>query len=254
MQRWLILLCALTILPGCGYEQLYSDLDEQQVNEMLALLLREDIDARKSRSEKAWALETVLDDLPRAMQKLKENGYPRDSFESLGDVFKKEGFVSSPLEERARLLHGLSQELSNTISNIDGVIVARVHLAIPERNALSDKRSPSSASVFIKHRPDSQVAKQTSAIKALVVNSVEGLPYDHVTVTFFPTDAAPVYLQTANASRWQFEWPATLDWSDKRLLGGAAAGAMLLLLFLLLVVRSMRRRRQPAQLVRVSHG
>lgn len=253
MQRWLIFLCTLTILSGCGYEQLYSDLDEQQVNEMLALLLREDIDARKSRSDKAWALETVLDDLPLAMQKLKENGYPRDSYESLGDVFKKEGFVSSPLEERARLLYGLSQELSNTVSNIDGVIVARVHLAIPEQNALSDKRSPSSASVFIKHRPGSQVAKQTGAIKALVVNSVEGLPYDHVTVTFFPTDAAPAYPQTASAVSWQFEWPETLDWSDKRLLGGAAAGAALLLMGSLWVVRAMRRRRRPAKLVRVSH-
>ncbi len=250
MRRCLITLGVLTILSGCGYESLYSDLGEQQVNEMLALLLREDIDARKSRVDKGWSLEITVADLPRAMQKLQANGYPRDNYESLGDVFKKEGFVSSPLEERARLLHGLSQELSETVSNIDGVVVARVHLAIPENNALSDKRSLSSASVFIKHRPDSQVTKQTAAIKALVVNGVEGLPYDHVTVAFFATDTAPVYPQADNRASWKFALPDTLDWSDKRLLGAAGAGAFVSLAALLWVLRALLRRRRISQLTR----
>lgn len=246
MRRWLMFLSVLTLLTGCGYEQLYSDLDEQQVNEMLALLLQDDIDARKAQVDKAWALQIDVADLPRAMQKLQAHGYPRASYESLGDIFKKEGFVSSPLEERARLLHGLSQELSQTVANIDGVLVARVHLAIPEHNALSDKRSPSSASVFIKHRADSQVTKQTAAIKALVVNSVEGLPYDHVTVTFFATTATPLYAQAETSVNWKFAWPDTLDWSDNRLRAALAVGAFVMLALLMSVLRrSGRRRRIP---------
>jgi type III secretion protein J len=49
----------------------------------------------------------------------------------MGKVFKREGFVSSPLEERARLVHAMSQEIANTINNIDGVVTARVHLVVP---------------------------------------------------------------------------------------------------------------------------
>ncbi len=185
----ILTILASLLLSSCAYESLYSNLDEQQVNEMLALLLQENIVARKKRLNKQWSLQTTEDDLPKAMNVLKSNGYPRERFQSLGEVFQKEGFVSSPLEEKARLLYGLSQELSNTLSTIDGVIVARVHIAIPEKNVFSEDRSPSSASVFIKHRVDAPIDAQLSAIKSLVVNSVEGLPYDKVTVTLFPSSS-----------------------------------------------------------------
>lgn len=181
-----LLLIAALALAGCGQETLYSQLDERQANEMLAILLSNDIDARKVGIGDSLELQTARSDLPTAIELLSEHGYPRQEFQSLGEVFKREGFVSSPTEERARLLYALSQELAQTLSAIDGVVTARVHLAIPEQRVLSDEIKPSSASIFVKHRPGSPVAEQAALIKALVVNSIEGLPYDNVTVTFFP--------------------------------------------------------------------
>jgi type III secretion protein J len=191
VRRVLTVLACCLFLTACGEESLYAELDEQQANEMLAVLVRAGIDATKSRVDKTWTLEVKRKYLPRAMEVLKAEGYPRDRYETLGEVFRKEGFVSTPLEERARLLYALSQELSHTISAIDGVVVARVHLAIPEQRPLSDERPLSSASVFIKHKPGSQVVNKAASIKALVVNSVEGLPYENVTVTFFVSDMLP---------------------------------------------------------------
>jgi type III secretion protein J len=189
VRRMLPLITACLALTACGsQEPLYAELEEQQANEMLAVLVRAGLDASKVRVEKGWSLEVDRKDLPQAMQVLKTEGYPRDHYDSLGDVFRKEGFVSTPLEERARLLYALSQELSRTVSTIDGVVVARVHLAIPERRPLSDEKQLSSASVFIKYKPGSQVVNKAASIKALVVNSVEGLPYENVTVTFFASE------------------------------------------------------------------
>ncbi len=182
-----VVACCL-VLSACGRESLYAELDEQQANEMLAVLVRAGVDASKQHADKGWSIEVGRSHLPKAMEVLKAEGYPRDSYDSLGQVFRKEGFVSTPLEERARLLYALSQELSHTISAIDGVVVARVHLAIPERRPLSDEQPPSSASVFIKHKPGSQVVNKAASIKALIVNSVEGLPYENVTVTFFVSE------------------------------------------------------------------
>lgn len=186
MRNRLLVFVCVAVLSGCGQETLYSRLDEREANEMLAVLLSNGIDARKVGLGESLEIQTARRDLPKSIELLSEQGYPRQTFQSLGDVFKREGFVSSPLEERARLLYALSQELSKTLSTIDGVVTARVHLAIPEQRVLSDKIKPSSASVFIKYKPGSAVAEQAALIKALVVNSIEGLPYDNVTVTFFP--------------------------------------------------------------------
>ena len=182
----IIVLLTAVVIAGCGSETLYSNLDEREANEMLAVLLSHGIDARKVGFGDTLEVHTARGNLPTAIALLSEHGYPREKFQSLGDVFQREGFVSSPTEERARLLYALSQELARTISTIDGVVTARVHLAIPERRALSDTISPSSASIFIKYRPGAAVADQTASVKALVVNSIEGLPYDNVTVSFVP--------------------------------------------------------------------
>lgn len=188
-QKFLACVVLCLALGACGGEALYAELDEQQANEMLAVLVRAGIDADKLRADKSWSLQVARSDLPRAMEVLKAEGYPREKYESLGHVFQKEGLVSSPLEERARLLYALSQELSRTVSTIDGVVTARVHLAIPERRPLSDEKPLSSAAVFIKYKPGSQIVNKAASIKALIVNSVEGLPYENVTVTFFASES-----------------------------------------------------------------
>lgn len=178
---------ALLLLAGCSQSELYGGLEEREANEMLAVVESAGIDASKSSKDgETWTLKASSEDFPQAVAVLSRAGYPKDDFASLGDIFKKEGFVSSPLEERARLVYGLQEELSHTISSIDGVVQARVHLAVPENDPLAETRLSSSASVFVKHNPDVDFSGQVGSIKALVVNSVEGLPYDKVTVVLAP--------------------------------------------------------------------
>jgi type III secretion protein J len=192
MRRIVVLAAAMLALAGCSKISLHSQLTEQQANEVVALLLGASIDADKELADNnTWTVMISKSELPRSVDLLRRYGYPREQYQSFGDVFRKDSFVSSPLEERARFLHALSQELSRTVSTIDGVIVARVHVAVPERDPLSDQARPSSASVFVKHRHDAEMQNHVAAIKALVVNSIEGLPYDNVTVTLFPADPYP---------------------------------------------------------------
>jgi len=184
------------LVAGCADQEVYRKLKESQANEMIAVLKTANIDASKRESgDGEWSVAVAPDSFSRAVDVLRANGLPRDEFASLGDIFAKKGFVSSPTEERARLIYGLSQELSNTVSKIDGVVEARVHLAIPEPDPLSDKLKPSSAAVFIKYQPGFELRSQTGAIKSLVTNSIEGLSYDKVSVVMFPSQAAPATRQ-----------------------------------------------------------
>lgn len=204
LRRWLAP-GLLVLLAACSQQELYGQLNERQANEMVAVLRNAGLVAEKTlaRDGKSFAVNTTAHDFSRAVEVLHAGGFPRDAFDNLGQVFKKEGFVSSPLEERARFTHALSQELSSTLSNIDGVVQARVHVSVPEKNPLADKPAPATASVFIKHRPGVDLSQQLGKIKALVVNSMEGLPYDNVTVALFPAEPIPPAApRSALAAAW----------------------------------------------------
>ncbi len=185
-------LCLFVLLSACGEQELYTGLSQRQANEMTAVLRNAGIEAQKvAREADRYAVLAPRENFSQAIELLRANGYPRDGYDTLGQVFKKEGFISSPMEERARFSHAVSQEISNTIASIDGVVVARVHLVVPERDPLSDKPKPSSASVFIKHRPGVDLSGRVGQVKALVVNAIEGLPYDNVTVALFTAEPLP---------------------------------------------------------------
>lgn len=195
--RIMLAALGLLLLAACGRAELYGKLTEAQANEMIAVLQRSGIEADKtSAGENGWTLTTAKGDFGRAVEILQSQGYPRQDFATLGTVFKKEGFVSSPTEERARLNWGLSQELSRTLTEIDGVVQARVHLALPEDAPLAEQKAPASASVFIKYRPGTDINGQIGKIKALVVNSIEGLKYENVSVETFAAAPAPVAVGT----------------------------------------------------------
>ena len=188
--RWRSVAVAIVVLAlaACGRTPLYANLEEQQANQVQGALLEAGIDAdkRPADNKKGWTVEVDKDDFPVAMQLLNAKGLPSAPFESMGVVFRKEGFVSSPLEERARYLYAIAQELEHTIEQIDGVVRARVHIALPEPDPIGDKGKSSSASVVIIERAGARLRDRETDIKAIVTDAVEGLEnVNKVTVKFF---------------------------------------------------------------------
>jgi type III secretion protein J len=193
IQRCALGAAVLLLLSACGEQELYAQLSQRQANEMTAVLRSSGIEAeKKPRDGGLFAVMAPRESFSQAIEVLRAHGLPREGYDSLGQVFKKEGFGSSPIEDRARLNHALSQEIANTLSSIDGVVTARVHLSLPERDPLADKAAPSSASVFIKHRAGVDLNARVGNIKSLVINALPSLPYDNVTVALFQAEPLPV--------------------------------------------------------------
>ncbi len=201
-----VLLLAVVLLTGCGNEVAYTDLPERDVNEMIAVLYGYGIAAEKSAStDGRYDLLVDGEDLGRAVDLLGERGFPRKEFADLGDMYRNEGLLSSPLEERARFVYAHSQSVAQTLSLIDGVIAARVHFVMPENDPFAPQASPSSAAVFIKYNPEVNLEPIKADIKLIVQKSIEGLAYDRITVVMLPaqiTAPAPPLQRADDAPGW----------------------------------------------------
>lgn len=187
-----LFVCLLTLLLlACGRKvELMASMPEPEANEVLAALQNAGIAADKVPGKEGMVGVTVdAETVGRAVDLLRAKGLPRERFAGMGQVFKKEGLISSPLEERARYLYALSQELGATITQIDGVVVARVHVVLPERGSAGDPNQPSSAAVFIKHQPGYSLDTVQPQIRRLVTNSIPGLTPEKVSIILVGADA-----------------------------------------------------------------
>ena len=184
LKKALIVLVIATcfILTGCR-EVLYSNLTEDDANEMLQTLLVRGVDAKKVNGAKdSFNIEVAKEDLVRALKIIKEHSLPKEQFASLGTVFSNSGMISSQTEEQARLCYAIAQELSATFSHIDGVLDAKVHVVLAQHNIASGITTPPSASVFIRHTKNSPVTNLISGIKDTVSKAVPGLDLKRVSV------------------------------------------------------------------------
>ncbi|CAB3666417.1 MAG: EscJ/YscJ/HrcJ family type III secretion inner membrane ring protein [Achromobacter sp.] len=192
--RWLLLGLAL-LLAACGSRvELFSAANESEANEVLSVLLDAGIAAQKAATKAGVAVSVDGAQVARALDILRARGLPRERFDGMGQIFRKEGLVSSPLEERARYIYALSQELTNTLSQMDGVLAARVHVVLPERGGVGENTTPSTAAVFIKHQTGYNLDALQPQIRKLVTHAIPGLTEDRVSIALVsaqPAASAP---------------------------------------------------------------
>lgn len=181
------LLLTCIFLSACEVE-LYSDITEHEANEMMTALLAADIRSSKVAGAKnTWTVKVDEEQLPAAMSILEKEGLPRPKYDNIAEIFKKQGMISSPLVERAKYIYAVSQEVAQTLSELDGVLVARVHLVLSEVDEMTEKIQPASASVFIKYLPNTGIPSRVRDIKKFVQYSIPELGYDKISVFLFPT-------------------------------------------------------------------
>ena len=102
-----------------------------------------------------------------------------DGYDALSDI----PMGSSRLVENVRLKQTQEIELARSIGEIDAVVAARVHLAIPEKSVFARASTPPTASVFVQMENGRSLSRQqVDAIVHLVSSSIPFMAKNDVTV------------------------------------------------------------------------
>lgn len=198
-------LCALWF-AGCANE-IQHNLSESEANDIVVLLERNRITTIKEKEEGGrevtWKISVPKAHMANAMFLLKENELPRPKNPGL-EIFNRGSLIPTATEERAMFLQALSGELARTLSSIEGVLDARVHVNIPQADDLADRseRAEPSAAVLLKYRANVEPGKKTPAppiaeeqVQALVARTIQDLKPSAVSVVAVPV-APPRPLDT----------------------------------------------------------
>ena len=99
------------------------------------------------------------------------------------EIFDKTNLGVTDFTQRVNYVRALQGELSRTISDLDEIEEARVHLVIPKKELYEERQKEPTASVLLKLVPEAKLTyDQIKGIVHLVSSSVEGLKPINVTI------------------------------------------------------------------------
>jgi flagellar M-ring protein FliF len=99
------------------------------------------------------------------------------------EKFDEENFTRTDFEQNIQKQRAIQGELARTISSIEGIVSARVHIVQPKNSLFVKDQKPSSAAIYLKTKRGVELdQRQIRGIQHLVSRSVEGLDLNQVTI------------------------------------------------------------------------
>jgi flagellar M-ring protein FliF len=166
---------------GEDYRPLYAGLDRLDSSEVIEVLEMNNIQFKVD--TRSGTLLVAADEIHNARMKLSALGLPGDASHGFEMLDKEQPLGTSQFMETARYRRSLEGELARTITSMNTVRSARIHLAIPKASVfVRDAREPR-ASVFLELYPGRTIkADQVRAIANLVASSITELRLSNVTI------------------------------------------------------------------------
>ncbi|HXC30270.1 MAG TPA: flagellar basal-body MS-ring/collar protein FliF [Stellaceae bacterium] len=165
---------------GSNYAVLYAGLSGEEGGRAIAELQKLNIPYRIT--EGGRVIEVPASDVGRARLQLAASGAVKHDGDEWA-ILDNESLGVSPFVEQVHYVRGIEAALSRTVGEVDGVVSAKVTLALPKQtDFLADSPKPS-ASVLVRLAPGKTLSgPQVTGIVGLVASSVPGLARENVTV------------------------------------------------------------------------
>lgn len=192
MRRALLLPLVLLLVVSCSKVELYHNLTEDEVNDILVVLQENGISASKKKevvqNEVTWTIAVESRDLSKARSILVERNLPRRKLPGIEDIYKEKGLIATADEQKARFIIGLRGNIVNALRKNTDVIDAEVVINVPDKeefgsNDPTQKKHPT-ASLIIKIRPtaEAQATLTEAKLQRVVASAVPDMDPRDVTV------------------------------------------------------------------------
>ena len=154
--KCLLALGTMLVSVACSV-QIARDLDDGSANQMIVALERGGVIGSKepdSQNEAKWILSVARSDATHAAKLLSMEGLPATRRVGLAQIAEQGALIPSLQTEQARLLVGIANDLETSLMTVDGIVSARVHLAVPAWDPLIhvSNSAVAGASVLIRYR------------------------------------------------------------------------------------------------------
>ncbi len=160
---------------------LFNDVQPAAVTDVLQSLDSKGIEYRYN--TQSGLISVAASKVHQARMQLAAEGLPESDNSGFSVLYQEQQMGVSSFMEKARYDRALEQELARTITAVDGVRSARVHLALPKPSAFVRKRNKPAASVFLNLMAGRKLDDQELAgVVFLVASSVPGLEAENVSV------------------------------------------------------------------------
>lgn len=168
-------------MQGDDYRPLYGRMDNLDASNVIDVLEQNRIKFKVDTN--SGAILVAADDVHMARLKLAEFGLPSSPVQGFEIMDKEQPLGTSQFVENTRYQRSIEGELARTITSINSIRSARVHLAIPKKTVFVRDTANPTASVFVEVFSGRAVdPAQVKAIMNLVASSVPGMNTADVTL------------------------------------------------------------------------
>lgn len=99
------------------------------------------------------------------------------------EKFDSQDFTRTEFEQNIHRLRAIQGEISRTITSIEGISSARVHIVTPKQSLFTEEQKEPTAAIYIRTKRGAKLNdRQIKGIQHLVCRSVEGLNPNNVTI------------------------------------------------------------------------
>ncbi|WP_425286339.1 EscJ/YscJ/HrcJ family type III secretion inner membrane ring protein [Candidatus Fukatsuia endosymbiont of Tuberolachnus salignus] len=203
----LIILSLILLLAACKQQDLLKGLDQQQANEVSALLQRNNIASNKIDGVKEGYRITVDPvDFVAAVDLMKVYNLPSKPRMEISHMFPSDSLISSPREEKARLYSGIEQRLEQSLQTMNGIVTARVHVSYDLDSGEGGRKVvPIHMTTLVTYDQSVDPSLLIGDVKRFLKNSFHDVDYDNISVVLSKRSViqhqAPVKLQQSQGNQ-----------------------------------------------------